>query len=109
MYSTSCGFLLSIPSIGTLGLELDSECSDTVSVLFRYLRNQPFWCLQRSGLGSEPPAASLGIQESLLAGDKALIGRGGGTEVWLQGKKKRTRANSGMSENCSVDIGNAVG
>lgn len=27
---------------------------------------------------------SLGIQESMLVGDKAHVGRGGGTEVWLQ-------------------------
>lgn len=33
-------------------------------------------------------AASLDIQGSLLAGDKAHIGRGGGTEVWLQEEKK---------------------
>lgn len=77
--------------------------------MFKHLQNEQFWCPQRSGLGSEPPAASLGIQQSLLAGDKAHVGRGGGTEVWLQEEKKRMRANSGENENCSVDIGNAVG
>lgn len=49
---------------------------------------EQFWCPQRNGLGSELPAASLGIQESLLAGDKAQVVRGGGTEVWLQKEKK---------------------
>lgn len=79
------------------------------SVLFRHLGNKQFWCPERGGLGSGPPAASLGIQESLLAGDKAHVGRGGGTEVWLQEEKKRMRANSRKNENCSVDDGNTVG
>lgn len=44
---------------------------------------------------------------SLLAGDQAQIGRGGGWEVWLQGESLQARVNSQQSSNCCVEVWNA--
>lgn len=84
-HSISCVFLLPIPSVGTLGLGLHSECSNTEDICSVQASGERTVLVPiEKWLGSEPPAASLGIQESLLPGDKAHVGRGGGTEVWLQ-------------------------